>query len=264
MVAGLPPRRRPAGRRLRRRAVPVQGHDAAGLGDRRHLRARATPRCSSTRACPTTWSSGWSSTLDLRRADRRHPRHGVQGRQRRPSIEPVLPAQAGAVLPGPRVLTTDPYVTDDPDLLPLEQVLAESDVLVHRPRRTRRTATSGQLTSPWSTSGTCRATGCWYERPASRVVVIPPTGRTRASPGSWTGSSRGSPSSSRSWSSSTIPHDSDGRRRRASHAGSRSAGPHPGQHVRPRTGQRHPVRHRPRAATRSSWSRWPTAATTRG
>lgn len=29
-----------------------------------------------------------------------------------------------------RVLTTDPYVTDDPELVPLEQVLAESDVLV--------------------------------------------------------------------------------------------------------------------------------------
>lgn len=29
-----------------------------------------------------------------------------------------------------RVLTTDPYVTDDPDLVPLEQVLAEADVLV--------------------------------------------------------------------------------------------------------------------------------------
>jgi UDP-N-acetyl-D-mannosaminuronic acid dehydrogenase len=29
-----------------------------------------------------------------------------------------------------RVLTTDPFVTDDPDLLPLEQVIAESDVLV--------------------------------------------------------------------------------------------------------------------------------------
>ncbi len=29
-----------------------------------------------------------------------------------------------------RVLTTDPYVTDDPDLVPLEQVLAEADLLV--------------------------------------------------------------------------------------------------------------------------------------
>lgn len=29
-----------------------------------------------------------------------------------------------------RILTTDPYVANDPDLLPLEQVLAESDVLV--------------------------------------------------------------------------------------------------------------------------------------
>ncbi len=29
-----------------------------------------------------------------------------------------------------RVLTTDPYVSDDPDLVPLEQVLAEADVLI--------------------------------------------------------------------------------------------------------------------------------------
>jgi UDP-N-acetyl-D-mannosaminuronic acid dehydrogenase len=29
-----------------------------------------------------------------------------------------------------RVLTTDPYVGDDPDLLPLERVLAESELLV--------------------------------------------------------------------------------------------------------------------------------------
>jgi len=29
-----------------------------------------------------------------------------------------------------RVLTTDPYVTDDPELVPLEQVLAEADVLI--------------------------------------------------------------------------------------------------------------------------------------
>ena len=28
------------------------------------------------------------------------------------------------------MLTTDPYVTDDPDLVDLERVLAESDVLV--------------------------------------------------------------------------------------------------------------------------------------
>jgi UDP-N-acetyl-D-mannosaminuronic acid dehydrogenase len=28
------------------------------------------------------------------------------------------------------VLTTDPYVTDDPELLPLEEVLAQADLLV--------------------------------------------------------------------------------------------------------------------------------------
>ena len=60
---------------------------------------------------------------------------------------------------------------------------------------------------------------------------------------SWTGSSRGSRSSSRSWWSSTRPTT----RRSPSSTVRRhgSARPHPGQHVRPRTGQRDPVRHRP-------------------
>jgi UDP-N-acetyl-D-mannosaminuronic acid dehydrogenase len=39
-------------------------------------------------------------------------------------LKRVLAFRAG------RVLTTDPYVTDDPALLPLEQVLAEADLLV--------------------------------------------------------------------------------------------------------------------------------------
>ncbi|HYF74329.1 MAG TPA: nucleotide sugar dehydrogenase [Nocardioides sp.] len=39
-------------------------------------------------------------------------------------LKRVLSFRAG------RVLTTDPYVSDDPDLLPLEQVLAEADLLV--------------------------------------------------------------------------------------------------------------------------------------
>lgn len=39
-------------------------------------------------------------------------------------LKRVLAFRAG------RVITTDPYVTDDPELLPLEQVLAEADLLV--------------------------------------------------------------------------------------------------------------------------------------
>ena len=42
------------------------------------------------------------------------------------------------------VLTTDPFVTTDPDLLPLEQVIARSDLLIlSTPHRAYRTADLG-------------------------------------------------------------------------------------------------------------------------
>ena len=56
------------------------------------------------------------------------------------------------------VLCTDPYVTTDPDLVPLEEVLAGADLLVigapHRGYRDLEVRTCRS-----STSGTCSATG---------------------------------------------------------------------------------------------------------
>ena len=85
---------------------------------------------------------------DLAGNDRRHPRHGLQGRVRRHPRQPELQAQAAAAVPADRVLCTDPYVTTDADLVPLDEVLAEADLLVigaphrayagHRDRPARR------------------------------------------------------------------------------------------------------------------------------
>ena len=64
--------------------------------------------------------------------DGRHPRHGVQGRERRHPLQPVLQAQADPRVPGRGVLCTDPYVTVDPTLVPLETVLDRGGHPDHR------------------------------------------------------------------------------------------------------------------------------------
>ena len=76
-----------------------------------------------------------------------------KGESRRHPLEPELQAQADPASSRPsEVLCTDPYVTVDPDLVPLDEVLAESDLLVigaphrayARPRRpTCRSSTCG-------------------------------------------------------------------------------------------------------------------------
>ena len=58
------------------------------------------------------------------------PRHGVQGRVGRHPVQPQLQAQAAPAVQGRRVLCTDPFVSVDPDLMPLDEVLAHSDVLI--------------------------------------------------------------------------------------------------------------------------------------
>ena len=65
------------------------------------LRARVTPRCWSTRACPHYLVERIEAGRRPVTTDRRHPRDGVQGRERRPPLEPVLQAQAAAVASGP-------------------------------------------------------------------------------------------------------------------------------------------------------------------
>lgn len=61
-----------------------------------------------------------------------HPRHLGDGVQGRLDVRESLAYKLKRILEfkATRVLSTDPYVTADPWLLPLEEVLARSDVLV--------------------------------------------------------------------------------------------------------------------------------------
>ena len=96
----------------------------------RSLPARPGRRCRSTRACrPTSWIRADRAVRSADGPDGRHPRHGLQGRiGRYPRIALVQAAQA-AVWAGAEVLATDPYVQDD-RLVPLDEVLAESEILI--------------------------------------------------------------------------------------------------------------------------------------
>ena len=159
------------------------------------------------------------------------------------------------------VLCTDPYVSVDADLVPLEDVLGQRRPAGHRRAAHASTAT-WRPTSRWPMSGTCSARGSARMSLGRSRSSSRPTTRARPSSRCSTGSSTPSSPSARCWSWSTSPEDTTvpvvaGLRR------ARAAAARPGQHLRPRPGERDPLRHRPGHATRSSWSPWPTAATTR-
>ena len=173
LIAQLPARRRHARRRARRRPVPVQGHDAARGVQQQQLHARAREHDRSTRACRCTWSPSSSSEYDLVEHDRRHPRHGVQGRVRRHPLEPELQAQAASCgSRRERVLCTDPYVTDRPRALAARRRARASPTCSSIGDAAQaRTATSTP-TSRSSTSGTCSATAVRrVTRPRVSVVI---------------------------------------------------------------------------------------------
>ena len=90
---GLPAGGGHAGRRVRRRAVPVQGHDAARGVQQQQLHAR--PHGDDDQRGPAA-VPGAPARAEVRPVvdDRRHPRHGVQGRLRRHQVQPVVQAQA--------------------------------------------------------------------------------------------------------------------------------------------------------------------------
>ena len=141
--ARLPACRRPARRRLRRGPVPVQGHDAARRVQQQQLHARPGEHDRSTRACRCTSSRGSSSATTSSSMTRR----ASSAWRSRPS--PTTSARASATSSSAssrsrraEVLCTDPYVTVDADLLPLDEVLARC-----RPARDRRAARSATATS---------------------------------------------------------------------------------------------------------------------
>ncbi len=97
--ARLPARAGPARPGFRRRAVPVQGHHAAGRVQRQHVRPRplGDARQRGPAAVP---GQPAGEAVRPREHDRRHPRHVVQGRLRRHPLEPVLQAAPGAEVQG--------------------------------------------------------------------------------------------------------------------------------------------------------------------
>ena len=95
--------------------------------------------------------------FDLSVDDRRHPRDGVQGRVRRHPVQPVLQAQADPRVQGRRGAVHRPVRHRRPDLLPQDEVIARSDLLVIA---TPHPEYRGLVTTSRSpTSGTCSATG---------------------------------------------------------------------------------------------------------
>ena len=135
-------------------------------------RSTTTTSCSATRRCSINEGLPLYVVVPARAAlrprdhDRRHPRHGVQGRVRRhprrasrTSSKRILRVQGG------RVLCTDPYVTIDADLLPLDDGRSHaSDLLVigtpHREYRDLERRRSGRRhLEP------AAATGCRCDEP---------------------------------------------------------------------------------------------------
>ena len=242
------------GRRLRRRTVPVQGHDAAGRVHRQLRSCSATPRCWSTRACRSTWSSRLEAAPRPGRLDGRHPRHGVQGRERRHPRRACPTSCDGSWSSRPTRCCAPTRTSRRPSgCSPLEEVLARADILDHRRAARGSTATwrpapdAGRRHLEPPRRGEPRVT------PAPCSVVIPAYNEGESDrPGASTGSSR----------PCTAECEVAGRRRLArGHARCRCSRRTPTseprlrplrQHLRPRAGQRDPVRHRPGDHARSS------------
>ena len=99
---------------LRRRPVPVQGHDAAGGLHRRTTSRSARPRCRSTRACPPT-SSARSSAATAACAAGRSASSGWRSRPSRTTSARRSSFKLRKLLEwaGAQVLCADPYVDDE-------------------------------------------------------------------------------------------------------------------------------------------------------
>ena len=255
--AGLSARGRHAGRRLRRRAVPVQGHHAAGGVHRQPVRPRA---CGHAGERGPAALSGQPARAQYDLATLRVGILGMAFKAESDDIRSSLSYKLKHILEFrcKEVLCTDPYVTDDPSLVPLEAVLAQADMLIIGAPHSSTPTWSP--TSRSSTCGTCAGTVCACEhrglgdhpglsggrcaaaRPRPDLRRHPvrargadhrrqPTTTTRSR---WPTNTRRKSRGSRSWSTPTA-----GGRRTRSGTGSIT----------------------PTARSRSS--RWPTAATTR-
>ena len=226
----------------------------------------ATRRCWSTRACRSTSSPGWRSSYDL--ADLTVGILGMAFKGESDDIRSSLSYKLKRILEfqAARGALHRPLRHASTRLAAAARrgARASADLLIigapHAAYRDLETDNAGRRRLEPARAGQ-RA----YEPPRASRSSSPPTTRARRSSRCLDRIFEAvADRRARSWSWST-------RRRhhgaRASTQYRRAATPRVrtrGQHLRPRPGQRHPLRHRPGHRRRSSWSPWPTAATTRG
>ena len=246
----LPAGGRHARRRVRRRPVPVQGHDAAGRVQQQQLRPRATPAMMVNEGLPLYLVARIEQQLRPR-GHARSASSGMAFKGESDDIRSSLSLQAASGSSSSRrheVLCTDPYVTVDPTSCRSTRCSTEADLLVDRRAAPRCTATwtptmpgRRHLEPRW-------ARGVGVTAPA-RLGRHPglQRGRGASSPCLDRHLRRGARCRARSWSSYDTPDDTTVPVRSR-----RTPRPSPGvvpdaQHLRARPGERHPLRHRPRA-----------------
>ena len=142
---------------LRRRSVPVQGHDAARRLHQRPLPARPGGDAGQRGPARLHRVGAQAPLRPPAGMTRRHPRHGVQGRvATTPARRSATSCASSSTWAGARVLCTDPYV-DDERLVPLDDVLAERDILVigapHRAYRGARCSAASDVVDVWNVYG---------------------------------------------------------------------------------------------------------------
>ncbi len=149
------------GCRIRGRALPVQGHHAVVVSHGGKLRARALRDARERR---TARLSGETDGAGPRPAcdDGRHSGDGIQGRERRQAVEPVLPAQTSACVPSKACVDHRSVCHRRPQPVGAGRGACRTPTSWSSGPRTSPTATwpSG---SPWWTSGTSSVKGPPYD-----------------------------------------------------------------------------------------------------
>ena len=256
----LPARRRHARRRVRRRARACSRTPCSWRRSTTTTSPSATRRCSSTRACRSTWSPAWSSSFDLDTMT-----VGILGMAFKGECDDIRSSLSyklsGSCGSRPARCSAPTRTSRSTRPVPLERCSSESDVLiVGAPHR--RTATSGTdkpVVDVWNLLGN----GARTRMSLARLRRHPGLQRGRRDrPRASTGSSRRVELRLRGPRRRRLR-----RRTRRCRCSSSTPSTSRGCTTLVNTygrGPAHAIRYGIDHATpRSSWSRWPTAATTR-
>ena len=144
---------------LRGRAVPVQGHDAAGRRSATTTSGSATPPCWSTRGCRCTSSTGPSGGTTCQTMT-----VGILGMAFKGGSDDIRASLSYKLrrilrVQGREVLDTDPRVTVDDRLLPLDEVLQRCGPADRR-RTARGVPRAASPDKPVIDVWNCSATAC--------------------------------------------------------------------------------------------------------